>query len=382
MSVQNNATLEMIQNILDGTTPPKKAETADNATNAQNAVNAQNAERATEAGHATTADSATNAQNADNAQRAERATNATNATNAMNADITDKIEVLTPRETYVPERGKIIFDAQNIVLKIGDGVSEWSKLPAFKPAKYNFATDDWKTIDKLSVGGHAELFYNVGDKKEIALSTGETITLTILGFSHDDLTSGGKAGITIGVIGIFPDSLLVAMNSTSTNVGGWNESAMRTSGMPKILSLLPSDLQSVIKPVNKKTTEGGGSQSITTSSDKLWLPALSEIFSATSLKNSDFKSIKDYASVYNSEGTQYEYYKKLIGDNNGGTEYNPLLAMQVQYDSPDLGVINANWWTRSADISINYGFYEFDRLQGICIVEARYLASAPFCFCV
>ena len=379
MSVQNNATLEMIQNIIDGATPPKKAETADNATNAQNAVNAQNAERATEAEHATTADSATNAQNADNAQHAERATNATHATNAINADITDKIEVLTPRETYVPDRGKIIFDAQNIVLKIGDGASEWSKLPSFKPAKYNFATDDWKTIDKLSVGGHAELFYNVGDRKEIELSTGETITLTILGFSHDELTSGGKAGITIGVIGMLPD-LFKAMNSTSTNAGGWDESAMRTSEMPEILSLLPSDLQSVIKTVNKKTTAGGGSQSITTSSDKLWLLSLSEIFSATSIENSDSSAIKDYASAYNSEGTQYEYYKNIIGDNNGGTGYNSLLEMQ--YNSPDLGVVNTSWWTRSASISNNYGFFQFYRNQGIGTYEARYSAGIPFCFCV
>ncbi|MEG2679447.1 MAG: DUF6273 domain-containing protein [Oscillospiraceae bacterium] len=40
---------------------------------------------------------------------------------------------------------------------------------------------------------------------------------------------------------------------------------------------LPSDLQAVIKSVNKLTSAGNNSPSIVTSSDKLWLPSYTEV---------------------------------------------------------------------------------------------------------
>ena len=209
-------------------------------------------------------------------------------------------------------------------------------------AAVDFATDSWETISAACKDGSYKTVYKVGDTKDITLSTGETITVAIMGFDHDDLSDGsGKAPITVAM-----ENLLATkypMNSRFTNDGGWNDCLMRTSTMATLLTQLPSDLQSVIKQVNKKATEGGRSETITTSADKLWLFALSEIFSATSIENSSTSNIAYYADTYNAEGTQYKYYENLIGDNNGGTGSNSLLTKKLSNGG---GSIYA-WWTRS-----------------------------------
>ena len=97
-------------------------------------------------------------------------------------------------------------------------------------AAVNFATDSWETISAACKDGSYKTVYQVGDTKDIELSTGETITVAIMGFDHDDLSDGsGKAPITVAM-----ENLLTTpyrMNATNTNEGGWNESAMRTSTM-------------------------------------------------------------------------------------------------------------------------------------------------------
>ena len=84
------------------------------------------------------------------------------------------------------------------------------------------------------------------------------------------------------------------MNSSNTNAGGWNNSAMRTR-MSTYLSQLPAALRNVIKTVNKRTSAGNQSSSIQTTQDKLFLLSEIEIFGATTYS-------------FAGEGTQYEYY--------------------------------------------------------------------------
>ena len=263
-------------------------------------------------------------------------------------------------ESQNPVLGAGVFgyDSTNDITKIGDGTTAWADLNMVetKP-KPTFADSDWATIAELSENGQAQSFFSVGDEKTISLTTGEQVTLVILGFNHDDLTSGGKAGMTIGMKNLLATTY--RMNASNTNAGGWDESEMRTSTMATLLSQLPSDLQSVIKQVNKKATAGSQSESITTSADKLWLLAMSEIFSATSIENSTTTTIKDYADTYNAEGTQYEYYENLIGDNNGGTATNSLLIKKLSNGS---GSAN-NWWLRSPTVS-NSSTFRYVRSSG------------------
>lgn len=232
----------------------------------------------------------------------------------------------------------------------------------------------WSEIAEISESGEASEYFAVGDEKTIELTTGEQVTLVILGFDHDDLTSGGKAGMTIGMKELLTTTY--RMNATATNEGGWDESEMRTSTMPTLLSQLPADLQSVIKQVNKKASAGG--TSITTSEDKLFFLALSEILSATSIENSETSTTKKYADTYNAEGTQYKYYENLIGDNNGGTAANSLLIKKLSNGS---GVATF-WWLRSSAVGSTYYFHCTFATGGIGSNSANVTCGVCFGFCV
>lgn len=196
----------------------------------------------------------------------------------------------------------------------------------------SFAEATWEQIAQVSEAGTAQDYFSVGDEKTISLTTGEQVTLVILGFNHDDLTSGGKAGITIGMKELLATKY--RMNASNTNAGGWDESEMRTSTMATLLSQLPSDLQGVIKQVNKKATAGGASTSITTSADKLWLFAEVEIDGTTS-------------AGYVDEGEQYEYWKTV----KDGT----VADDRKKYLSNGSGSASG-WWLRSPRLGYGDSF--------------------------
>ena len=86
------------------------------------------------------------------------------------------------------------------------------------------------------------------------------------------------------------------MNSSNTNSGGWKNSAMRTTYLPAILALMPTEVQNGIREVSKKASVGGASSTIETVSDKLFLLSEVEIFGSST-------------NSVAGEGTQYDYYK-------------------------------------------------------------------------
>lgn len=193
---------------------------------------------------------------------------------------------------------------------------------------------DWATIALLSQNGTISDYYNVGDEKTITLSTGEQVTLVIMGFNHDDLSDGsGKAGVTFGMKNLLTTTY--RMSQSNSNLGGWNNSVMRTTTMPTIFNQLPIDLQAMIKSVNKKSTSGAQSTTITTSKDKLFLFARVEIDGITS-------------AGYADEGEQYEYWKTV----KDGT----VRADRVKYLSNGSGAAN-NWWLRSPNVSSSPYFW-------------------------
>ena len=144
---------------------------------------------------------------------------------------------------------------------------------------------------------------SIGDQVTLSLN-GTGYAFDIIGFNHDTLTdtvaygeetATGNAGITFQMHDLFATTYL--MNSTSSNSGGWKSSAMRTSTMANMKGYLPTEWQTVIKPVNKTSGTGGGSTSGTeTVSDNCFLLAEIEIFGSIT------HSVPG-------EGTQYAYYK-------------------------------------------------------------------------
>ena len=102
-------------------------------------------------------------------------------------------------------------------------------------------------IAAASEAGVAASTWSVGDTKNITVG-GETLTVEIVGFNHDDLASGGKAGITFGLKNLMANTR--QMNSSNTNAGGFTGSDMYDWLQGTLLNSLPSDLRAVLKSVD------------------------------------------------------------------------------------------------------------------------------------
>ena len=184
----------------------------------------------------------------------------------------------------------------------------------------SLATDSWAVISAISATGNASSYYSIGDEKDITVN-GETITLQIADFAHDDLTAGGKAGITFITKNLMADKQ--KMNSTNTNAGGFTGSEMYTYLNTTLYNLFPSELKSAIKAVNKKTSAGSQSTTINTDSMKLFLLSEIEVFGTTTYSVSG-------------EGAQYPVFTdaanriKKLSNGSGSANY---------------------WWERSPNAS-------------------------------
>ena len=190
-----------------------------------------------------------------------------------------------------------------------------------------FEAYSWAEIAAISEVGEAVNYFAVGDEKKVQIGD-EEYTLQIMGFNHDDLADGsGKAGMTLGLKEIMTTAR--PMNTTGhTNSGGWENSKMRTYLQNNILTNLPSDLQNVIKTINKKTSAGNMSTEIITSQDKLFLFSEIEIFGILTHSASG-------------EGEQYTYY--IDG------------RSKIKYYLSGSSYL---WWSRSPSIENTENFYQ------------------------
>ena len=257
----------------------------------------------------------------------------------LQIEVSDKDKQIVLLNSLVSDKSSQI-EQLNAQLKMYQSVLSHTSLQEYS----------YDEIDFVSTNGYAPILLNVGDEITFNLTTDEEITFVILGFDHDDLTSGGKAGISFGMKNLLATKY--AMNSSNTNVGGWDTSLMRTDTMKTLLSQLPADLQKVIKAVNKKASAGNKTTTITTSSDKLWLLSVAEISSKAGLTASLSSNLKDNASTYGAEGEQYEYFKNAIGD---ADIYKSQTALVKNLSN---GTGSAyNWWLRSPGVTDATSFW-------------------------
>ena len=212
----------------------------------------------------------------------------------------------------------------------------------------NLNDTDWADIDICGRLGMAQQFFKVGDSKTVNIG-GTNYEVQIIGFNHDDKVSGGKAAYSFQLVDCLNQTQ--QMNTSNTNTGGWNGSAMR-GRMSTYKSQLPASLRNVIKTVKKKSGTGGGSSSGTQqTNDDLFLLSEIEIFGTTTYSVAG-------------EGTQYEWYKagnSRIKKVNGSA---------------------SNWWERSpfsgnsdffcdvissGNASFNYASYSYGVSFGFCV---------------
>lgn len=159
--------------------------------------------------------------------------------------------------------------------------------------KDNFADNDWSAIIAACHSGSVPSTWVVGNSKTMTIN-GANYQVDIIGKNHDTYTAGGKAPLTFQLHDCYGETK--NMNSSNTSSGGWTSCAMRSTHLPAILALMPTEVQNGIREVSKKASVGGASSTIETVSDKLFLLSEVEIFGSTS-----------YSAA--GEGTQYDYYK-------------------------------------------------------------------------
>ncbi len=247
--------------------------------------------------------------------------------------------------------GQFGYDTTNKITKIGDGITNWNDLNEFvTKTPPSFVNSTWEEIDNVSQSGLASVYFKIGDERKVILTTGEEITLIILGFNHDDLVSGGKAGITVGMKNLLNTTYKIT--TESSNTGGWNNTTMYKETIQVLFNQLPSDLSTVIKNVNKKYTEGNKIENIGISQDKLFLLAFAELFSQYGIQNASTAVLKNYSNIYIQEGKQYEYYKNLIGDRINTHQENTSLIKVL-----DNNVNNPYMWLlRTTRMDNNFNF--------------------------
>mgnify|MGYP002769028436 CR=1 FL=1 len=156
-----------------------------------------------------------------------------------------------------------------------------------------FANNSWETIIAACRSGNVPDSWAVGNSKNMTIG-GAEYQIDIIGKNHDDYADGsGKAPLTFQLHNCYGTAY--AMNSTSTNAGGWKECAMRKTHLPAVLALMPAEVQSGIREVSKTTATKSSDSWLATVSDKLFLLSEVEVFNST--ENSE-----------TGEGSQYAYY--------------------------------------------------------------------------
>ena len=270
----------------------------------------------------------------------------------------------------------------------------------------DFADATWEDINKYSQKGLAKSLWNIGDEKQITLSREGEITMVILGFDHDNLTGGGKAGITLGMKNAKGKYV---MNDDSTNAGGWRASKMRTSTMETLYGQLPDEVKAVIKPVDKITGRYDSSGILETTSDKLFL------FSQEEVMGTNYLSTTEQVS-FAREGEQYEYFKNApIPNPTSGTGaftslqgtgcfYTTNTSIATGYTNifnraigtsaktyynynnakaeSDFERTSCDWWLRSPYCDAGYAFCRVTEDGSIDYNMAGYSDGVVFGFCI
>ena len=214
-----------------------------------------------------------------------------------------------------------------------------------------FAENEWSAIIEACHANEVpDEWVADGTCYKDMLINGTNYRIDIIGKNHDDLADGtGKAPLTFQLHDCYDEAK--QMNSSNTNSVGWTNCAMRSTHLPAILALMPAEVKSAIREVQKKTSAGNKSSSIQTTNDKLFLLSEIEIFGSTTYS-------------FAGEGTQYEYYQagNSTVKNRSGSAY--------------------TWWERSpySISSIHFCFVYSDGSASAATARSSSGVAFGFCF--
>ena len=201
----------------------------------------------------------------------------------------------------------------------------------------NFSTDDWKIIiDAIKEGNDG--VYNVGDTKEIDLGSYGKHTLRIANKSTpSECSNTNFSQSACGFVLEFADIITThKMNDKRTNVGGWPATSMRTFVNNDIYNAIPSEIKNAIIDTTVVSGHGKSDTENFTSTDKLYLLTLKEIY--TDWGAISYDTAKDLTRTL-------DYYTNI-----GVTTSSYSGAIKKNGTSP------ARWWFRAAGSSANRNF--------------------------
>lgn len=216
--------------------------------------------------------------------------------------------------------------------------------PSYDPV---FANNTWEQIIAACHNNEVPDTWKVADHKPMTIN-GASYQVDIIGKNHDTYANGGKAPLTFQLHDCYGETK--NMNSSGTNSGGWTSCAMRSTHLPAILALMPTEVQNGIREVNKLTSAGNQSATINTTADKLFL--LSEI-----------EILGYYTNSKSGEGTHYAYYK---AGNSNVKKYNGSAS---------------NWWDRSPSGRNSKSFCNLDSRGSAFSSYASNAYGVAFAFC-
>ena len=142
-------------------------------------------------------------------------------------------------------------------------------------------------------------------------------------------------------------SLGHGMNSTNTNIGGWNGSAMREFCNGRVYDAFPTEWKSIIKQVQIPASAGNRTSDIVYSKDYVYLPSYAEVFATSE-------------DPYTSEGKIITFFNTdadRVKTMNGAASIWYLRSAEVSY--------NTYFRSVSAQGNMN-GYVVSSRSLGIC----------------
>ena len=218
------------------------------------------------------------------------------------------------------------------------------KIVVTAPETSTFATDTWEEIANNVKSGNASK-YRVGSEKEVEIE-GKSYTVRVANNTTPAECSGTDFSQTAcGFVVEFADIVeLRQMNSTNTNVGGWEASEMRTYANGDFFNKLPSDLQNLI--IDTKVISGHGSADTSnfTSTDKIYLLSVHEIYEDGTESN-----LSENDMAWNNT-RQLDYYKARNVTADGH------LSNTIKWYKDDIDEMADFWWLRAANSNGNFDF--------------------------
>lgn len=208
-----------------------------------------------------------------------------------------------------------------------------------------FLSTSWADIITACQTNNVPSTWNVGDYKNMTIG-GVEYRIDIIGKNHDVYSDGtGTAPLTFQLHDCYGTDY--AMNTASSNSGGWEESEMRTTRLPAIFKTMPSEVQLGIREVNKLT--GVGSV-IETTADKLFLLSQVEVLNSVPFS-------------LTGEGVCYEYY--INGQN----------TVKGWSNAPK------PWYNRSQQNGNTRAFCAISPEGVATTLDANYVRGLSFAFC-